>query len=129
LLFHNINTWFQNNLLLLNLDKTLYTDFSTNHSVKRMCSIQYSNTNLTNAPLIKFLGLMVDSNLTWNHQVDVILSRLSSSCYALNYVKYTLPIDILKLIYFANVQSIMNYGIIFWGASTTPSESIYTAEY
>ena len=34
LLFHNINVWFQNNQLLLNLDKTLYTDFSTNHTVK-----------------------------------------------------------------------------------------------
>jgi hypothetical protein len=39
LLFHNTNTWFQNNILLLNLDKTLYTDFFTNHSVKRMGSI------------------------------------------------------------------------------------------
>jgi hypothetical protein len=122
LLFHNINTWFQNNLLLLNLDKTLYTDFFTNHSVKRMGSIQYNNTDLTNATLIKFLGLMIDSNLTWNHQVDLIPRKLSSSCYALNYVKYTLPIDILKLIYFVNVQSIMSYGIIFWGASTTASK-------
>jgi hypothetical protein len=73
---------------------------------------------LTSAPLIKFLGLLIDSNLTWNQQVDLILRRLSSSCYALNCVKYTLPIDILKLIYFANIQSIMSYGIIFWGAST-----------
>jgi hypothetical protein len=39
-LFLNINTWFQNNLLLLNLDKTLYKDFFSNHSVKRMDSIQ-----------------------------------------------------------------------------------------
>ena len=84
LLFRNINVWFQNDLLLLNLDKTLYTDFSTNHTVKQMGSIQYNNTSLTNASLIKFLGLMIDSNLTWNHQVDSVLRRLSSSCYALH---------------------------------------------
>ena len=65
---------------------------------------------------------MIDSNLTWNQQVDLILRRLSSSCYTLNCVKYTLPIDVLKLIYFANIQSIMSYGIIFWGASTTASK-------
>ena len=82
LLFHNINIWFQNNLLLCNLDKTLYKDFSTNHTVKRMDSIQYNNTCLTNATLIKFVRLMIDSNLTWNHQVDSVLRRLSSSCYA-----------------------------------------------
>ena len=50
LLFHNINTWFQNNLLLLNLDKTLYVDFFSNYTVKRMGSIQFNNANLTNAP-------------------------------------------------------------------------------
>ena len=78
--------------------------------------------SLTNAPLIKFLGLMIDNNLTWNHQVDLILRRLSSSCYAFNYIKYTLSIDTLKLIYFAHVQSIMSYGIIFWGTSTKASK-------
>jgi hypothetical protein len=65
---------------------------------------------------------MIDSNLTWNQQVDLILRRLSSSCYALNCVKYTLPMDIQKLIYFANIQFIMSYGIIFWGAWTTASK-------
>ena len=65
LLFHNINTWFQNNLLLLNLDKTLYADFFSNHTVKRMGSIQFNNTNLTNAPLIKFLGF--DISVTVHH--------------------------------------------------------------
>ena len=97
LLFHSINVWFQNNQLLLNLDKTLYTDFSTNHTVKQMGSIQYNNTSLTNASLIKFLGLMIDSNLTWNHQVDSVLRRLSSSCYALHYVKYTLKNRHIKI--------------------------------
>ena len=87
-----------------------------------MQSIQHDNTNLTNAPMIKFLGLMIDSNLTWNQHVDLILRRLSSACYAINCVKYTLPIDILKLIYFANIKTIMSYGIIFWGASTTASQ-------
>src|SRR5215469_18643825 len=84
LLFHNMNVWFRNNLLLLNLDKTLYTDFYTNHLVKRMGSIQYNNTSLTNVSLIKFLGLMIDSNLTWNQHVDTVLRR---------------HIKILKLIY------------------------------
>jgi hypothetical protein len=64
LLFCKMNTWFQNNLLFLNLDKTLYTDFSPNFSIKQMDSIHHNNTNLTNALLIKFLGRIIDSNLT-----------------------------------------------------------------
>ena len=111
LIFHNINIWFQNNLLIFYIDKTLYKDFCTNHTVKRKGSIQYNNTSLTNANLIKFLRLKFDSYLTWNHQVYSVLRRLSSSCYAVHYVKYSLTIDILKLVYFANVLSIMAYGI------------------
>jgi len=93
LFFYKINKWFQNNLLFLNLSKTLYTEFSPNFLITPMDSIQYDNTNLINAPLIKFLGLTIDRNLTWKQHVDIVLRRLSSACYAINCVKYTLPID------------------------------------
>jgi hypothetical protein len=42
---------------------------------------------------------------------------MTSVSYALRQVKYSLPIDTLKLIYYAHVHSIMSYGIIFWGNS------------
>ena len=48
--------------------------------------------------------------------------RLSSAYYALNCIKYSLPSDTLKIIYFAHVQSIMSYGIIFWGSSPAASK-------
>jgi hypothetical protein len=40
---------------------------------------------------------------------------MSSACYALRYVKRSLPIETLKLIYFAHVHNIMSYGVLFWG--------------
>ena len=42
---------------------------------------------------------------------------MSAASYALRQVKYVLSTDSLKLIYFAHVQSIMNYGLIFWDNS------------
>jgi hypothetical protein len=41
-----------------------------------------------------------------------------STCYALRYVKHSLPIGALKIIYFAHVHTIMSYGVIFWGNSS-----------
>jgi hypothetical protein len=43
---------------------------------------------------------------------------MSSACYALRYVKYSLPTETLKIIYFAYIHTIMSYGIIFWGNSS-----------
>jgi hypothetical protein len=42
---------------------------------------------------------------------------LSSVTYALKQVKYSLTTDALKLIYYAQVHSIVSYGVIFWGNS------------
>jgi hypothetical protein len=43
---------------------------------------------------------------------------MSSACYALRHVKQSLPIQTLKIIYFAPVHSIMSYGIICWGTAS-----------
>jgi len=42
---------------------------------------------------------------------------MSSASYALRQVKYSLPIDTLKIIYYAHVRCITSYGVIFWGNS------------
>ena len=94
LLFHNINTWFKNNLLLLNLNRTQYLEFWTKQYGKGQ--MQYNNSQLTKATHVKFLRLMIDSTLTWNQHIDLVTRRLSSACYALNCIKYLLPNDTLK---------------------------------
>ena len=53
--------------------------------------------------------------LTWNQHIDLVIKRMSSACYALSHIKYSLPVDSLKIIYFAHVHTIMSFGIIFWG--------------
>ena len=40
---------------------------------------------------------------------------MASACYALSYVKQSLPRETLKIIYYAHVHPILSYGIIFWG--------------
>ena len=44
--------------------------------------------------------------------------HMSTACYALRYVKYSLPIETLKIIYFAHIHTIMSYGVIFCGNSS-----------
>jgi hypothetical protein len=96
LLFYNINTWYKNNLLLLNLNKTQHLQFLTKQSVKTKCQIQYNNKYLTTATHIEFLRLIIDSTITWKQHIFLVSKRFSSTCIDLNCIKHSLPKETLK---------------------------------
>jgi len=43
---------------------------------------------------------------------------MCTACYALRNIKHIVSIDMLRVINFAHIHSIKNYGIIFWGSSS-----------
>ena len=78
----------------------------------------YDQINLTNVTEKKFLGLIIDDTLSWKQHIDYVINKFSIACYALINIKYILPLDTLKPIYFSHIHSIISYGIIFWGGSS-----------
>ena len=118
MLFNNINIWFRNNLLHLNLSKIHYLEFRNMKQYKIKGQIHYNHNYITNATYIKFLGLIIDDLLSWNQHIDQVTRKLSSATYALRHMKNSLLIDILKIIYFACVHTTISYGIIFWENSS-----------
>jgi hypothetical protein len=80
--------------------------------------INYDRKSISNVTETRFLSLIIDDAMSWKQHIDLVINRLSSACYALRNIKYIVSFAILRLIYFAQVQSIMSYGIIFWGGSS-----------
>jgi hypothetical protein len=80
--------------------------------------ITYDQINLTNMTDTKFVGLIIDDTLTWKQHVDYVISKISRACYVFRYIKYFIPSDTLKLIYFAHIHSVLSYDIIFWRGSS-----------
>jgi len=80
--------------------------------------IKYDQECITNASEIKFLGLTIDETLSWKQHIEQVLNKMCTACYALRNIKHIVPIDTLRVIYFAHIHSIINYGIIFWGSSS-----------
>jgi hypothetical protein len=113
--FADVNEWFRNNLLSLNLNKTTYLQFRTNNSQKLNSNITLLNNQITNSTNTKFVGLTVEVTLSWKCHISQILSRLSSACYAIKVITPLMSEDTLKMIYHSYVHSIITYGIIFWG--------------
>jgi hypothetical protein len=76
------------------------------------------------AQSLKFLGLTIDTSLTWRHHRFEHTSRLNKACYAIRLIKQFMSTDVLRSTNFLYVHSIMSYGIIFWGNSSH-SEDIF----
>jgi hypothetical protein len=127
-IFKDVNEWFRNNLLYVNLNKRTYLQFRTKNSQKPDSNITLLNNQITNSTNKKFFGLIIEEMLSWkcyinqillswNCHIGQILSRLSSARYAIKVVTPLMSEDTLKTIYHSYVHSIITYGILFWGNS------------
>jgi hypothetical protein len=73
---------------------------------------------------IKFLGLHIDETLSCKLHIDKLVSKMNSACYAVRTVKGFMSLETLKMIYFAYVHSIIEYGIIL-GGNTPNSITVF----
>ena len=89
----------------------------TNKRVERKITIKANNTNLEQKAECKFLGVIVDENITWKSHINHISSKISKSLAILRLLKYTFPKQILKTLYMSLIQPYFNYCNIIWGAA------------
>jgi hypothetical protein len=118
---NNINNWFRCNSLSLNFNKTYFLQFRPKNSYEIDIKISCHNKLIKETKNTKFLGLDIDSSLSWKNHIDQITFKLSRACYAIRYVKNFMSQDTLRAIYFSYFHSILSYGIIFWGNSAYSS--------
>ena len=67
-----------------------------------------------------FIGVIIDSNLTWAHHINYISNKLSRIFGVLSRLKHYVPVLILKIIYNSLFLSHLNYGITAWGFNVGP---------
>jgi hypothetical protein len=113
--FQDINTCFNVTLLTLNFNKTQYFEFRTKNYCNVNTQINYDKKCITNATEIKFLGLIIDDTLSWKEHIEQVISKMSTACYAFRNTRHIVPLDTLRVLYFAHIHSIISYGIIFFG--------------
>ena len=62
----------------------------------------------------KFLGLILNENMSWKPHIYLLSNKLAKCAGVLNKLKCLLSIHILRTLYFSMVQSRMMYGILTW---------------
>ena len=64
----------------------------------------------------KFLGVFIDKKLTFDHHVNLILSKISRANGIIMKSRYYLPVNTLKIMYHALVLPHLIYSITVWGS-------------
>lgn len=120
-----INTWFQSNLLTINVLKTNYIIFSAiNKHIPSHGPLTINNIPLNQVHNEKYLGLILDSNLTWKPHLEKIKSKLLSLAGALRGIVQCLPKKVKYTIYNSLVKPHIEYVIEVWGTAAKTNLNI-----
>lgn len=115
-ILNNINDWFAANRLLLNLSKTYNITFHSGYNYAQQ-NINLQQGTISPVESIKFLGIYLDESLKWRRHVLELNRRLASAVYAIFMIRKNIGLQTSIIVYYAYFQSILQYGIEFWGDS------------
>lgn len=65
--------------------------------------------------VVKYLGVLLDSSLTWQPHISSIVGKVSSSCHALFLARQCFPLHVTRQLYFSLVESHLGYCLTSWG--------------
>jgi exonuclease III len=113
--FKSINEWLNTNLLSINFNKTQYVKFTTKNKPKSHIKITYNYNQISIISSIEFLGIYINDTINWKYRIEYILPKLSVACYTMRIIKPCMSLEMLKIVYYSNFNSVINYGLPFWG--------------
>lgn len=126
-----VRDWMREQTLTINLNKSKYMTFSLSsrgqparaaseivtHSSVCPRSPGCACVRLERVEEIKYLGVTIDNQVKWKTHIKLISSKLKRVVPIILTLRNFCTIKILKLVYFALVQSILQYCVVGWGGA------------
>ena len=114
----HLSLWLKVNRLALNIQKTNFLVFrSPQKSMYLNVTIKLDNKALMQKDHIKYLGVLLDENLSWKQQISNVSKKISRSVGILSKLRHYMDTLMLKGLYFSLVHSHLVYGIEVWGSA------------
>jgi hypothetical protein len=64
---------------------------------------------------LKLLGIFITEDLSWTTHTQYVCTKLSKIIYLIKSLRDTVSQTVFINVYYAKFQSVLKYGIIFWG--------------
>lgn len=124
--------WFDSNYMSLSTSKSKYLLFSHRGTVELGSSLYYKCndcvckdivntchdcTIIDRCDHIKYLGVVIDDKINWKMQISKLNRETLYLVRKFYFLRYVCPLSVLKTIYYALVNSKLQYGITLWGGT------------
>ena len=94
-----VRKWLEANRLALNIDKTNFIIFhSPQHKLTDHIVLKIGNKNIKQESYVRFLGVLLDSNLSWNFTCLNCLKSLQEQL--VYFIKFVIMLKQILLLYF-----------------------------
>ena len=111
--------WLNSNRLSLNVTKTHSMLFRTQGKLLDSASlpIKISDENISQVKSSKFLGTIIDENLTWKPHLKNISLKIAKNIGIINKVKSIFSEQTLLMLYFTMIYPYLSYCNSVWGST------------
>jgi hypothetical protein len=114
-----ISKWFKLNKLSLNIKKKKNYIIFRNKNKKitnQNLSLKIDDTVIEQVHNTKFLGVIINQNLTWHDHINTVCTKVSKSIGILLRIRNSVPSNILITLYHTLILPYFNYCNIVWGS-------------
>ena len=107
------------NRLSLNVDKTKHLLFHSKYNKKQYgINIKMQGVRLEPSRSVKYLGVYLDDNLSWDIHIRELSNKLSRANGIMSKLRHYVPKTTMLQIYYVLFYSHMSYGSLVWSLTT-----------
>ena len=113
---NSVENWYSSNLFSLSKEKSV-TLLVRGNKINEPGDL---NVNIGGHPLkqersMKYLGVYLDQNLSWNEQCDKLCVHIAGKLAVLRRIRSFVKPDLLKLLFEKTIQPVFDYACTVWG--------------
>jgi len=106
------------NRLSLNINKTNFVVFHPyNKPLKQSITLKINKKAILEKDHVKYLGIIIDSTLSWRIHIDNLSTKISRSIGLLYKIRPFVNIKLMKTLYYSLVYPYLIYAIEVWGSA------------
>ena len=110
----NVKIWCDANKLSINFSKTRKRDLAVNIKIESVDGASYL---LERKDRVKYLGMLLDDTVSFEHHISYVTSRISRSNGIIAKLKHFLTLPQMRQIYYSIIYPYISYAILAWGSA------------
>ena len=117
-----VSEWLNANKLTLNAKKSNYVIFRPYQrklgysvNIKIFDNSTHTFTSLEYKEHVKYLGILLDSNLSWKFHIECVALKISKVIGVIARLRHFVPLCTLLNIYSSVIFPYLSYGLAAWG--------------